>query len=227
MPTIRLKLLTPLTNDTNAVGSLIFNNQVAQQEFIQQMSEQHTRMNEMVNQTYHQLMNRPIRDVYMEDIIGDVVDVRSFTTDAIDQVNRTVAIIDGYEKQNSEPLKSDGTEREQIHNDFIAFSSLLARNYNNFYFVQFAMNVGFPRLFKAYRERIDDKNLVSFFIRVANCKDLTAQYLFKAKNYIKHHIVAAGGCEEFLRETYNTISEMLNTIKIQNFSTQSIMLIIV
>ena len=177
------------------------------------MSEQQTRLNNMVNQTYRQLMNRPITDVFMKDITGDIVDVRSFTTNAFDKVNRTVAIIDGYEKQISESSKSDGTEREQIRNDFIAFSSLLARNFNNPDFAQFANNLGLYRLFNAYCSRYNEPKLMNFLIRVANCKDLTAQYLFKAENYIKHHIVATGGYEEFLRETYNTISEMLRTIK--------------
>ena len=156
--------------------------------------------------------------ISLNDRQPEVVNTTRFTPQAMEQLNRATALIDAYENKdfdnNSIIDQWDRNEiRDQTREDFIAFSSLLAGNYNNPYFVQFGTNVGFSRLFKAYRERNDDKNLVSFLIRVANCKDITAQYLFKAKNYIKHHIVATGGYEEFLRETYNTISEMLRTIK--------------
>ena len=87
-------------------------------------------------------------------------------------------MIEGYEKQNSEPSESDGTEREQIRNDFIAFSSLLARNFNNPYFAQFANDLGFSRLFRVYRDRNEKPELMSFFIRVANSKDLKLRIIW-------------------------------------------------
>ena len=91
-----------------------------------------------------------------------------------------------------------------IRNDFIAFSSLLARNANNPNFTQFASDLGFSRLFKAYRERNEDEYLMNFFIQVANSNNLLAD----VKKYIRFHIVATGTYEEYLQRTYNTIQDM-------------------
>ena len=78
------------------------------------------------------------------------------TPQAIEQVNQVAALIEGGE--NEDNVSNDENEKELIRNDFITFSSLLARNANNPSFTQFAYEVGFSRLFKAYRERNDDKN---------------------------------------------------------------------
>ena len=109
-------------------------------------------------------------------------------------------------------------EREETRNDFIAFSSLLYRNFDNPDFYDFVDNVGFARLFRAYRERNENGSLMNFFIRVANSKDLDRGYLEEAAEFIKYNDVVAEfikyndvvdeSYEQYLRETFNKIQHM-------------------
>ena len=71
-------------------------------------------------------------------------------------MNRATALIDAYENGECDNNPNiDLWDRADIHDqtreEFIAFSSLLARNFNNPDFAQFANNLGFYPLFNAYR----------------------------------------------------------------------------
>ena len=127
-------------------------------------------------QSYEYLRNQPqIQQsvILLDDRQPESVNT-SFTPQAIDQVNRAATLIEGSE--NREYDLNKGWESDDTREDFIAFSSLLARNFNNFDFAQFANELGFTSLFRAYRDRNDDAELMSFFIRVVNSKDLTPDY---------------------------------------------------
>ena len=53
---------------------------------------------------------------------------------------------------------------------------------------------------------------MDFFIRVANSKDLTPNYLNYMKDKIKRNaVVIDQNFEEYLRNTYNTIKDMFIT----------------
>ena len=112
----------------------------------------------------------------MGDRQPEIVNTQGFTPQAIEQVNQVAALID--KGNNEDNATADEIEKEMIRNDFIAFSSLLARNANNPNFTQFANDVGFSRLFKAYRERNEDEYLMNFFIQVANSNNLTNSSIF-------------------------------------------------
>ena len=50
---------------------------------------------------------------------------------------------------------------------------------------------------------------MNFFIQVANCKDLTPDYLNEMKEYIdRFDVVVDIGYEKYLRNTYDTIKDM-------------------
>ena len=140
-------------------------------------------------QSYEYFRNQPqIQPVIVLDGRQSESVNASFTPQAIDQVNRAAALIDAYESKDSNSTK-ESWESDDTREDFIAFSSLLARNFNNPVFAQFANDLGFSRLFRAYRDRNEDPELMSFFIRVANSKDLTPDYLDYMKNKIKRFAV--------------------------------------
>lgn len=201
-------LLTDVANGQTQLGNMLtnefYNNQMVQQ----QIMDQNMQMNDRMNQAYRQIMNQPQIQavIYLGDRQPEVVNTQGFTPQAIEQVNQVAALID--EGNNEDNATADEIEKEMIRNDFIAFSSLLARNANNPNFTQFASDLGFSRLFKAYRERNEDEYLMNFFIQVANSNNLTPQYLADVKNYIRFHIVATGTYEEYLQRTYNTIQDM-------------------
>ena len=89
---------------------------------------------------------------------------------------------------------------------------MLARNFNNPDFAQFANDLGFYRLFNAYLSRNEEPILMNFFIRVANCKDITPKYLNNMKKFIdRFDVVIDVGYEQYLRKTYNTIKDMFTT----------------
>ena len=53
---------------------------------------------------------------------------------------------------------------------------------------------------------------MQFFVRVANSKDLTPEYLNYMKEKIKRNaVVIDQNFEEYLRNTYNTIKDMFIT----------------
>ena len=201
-------LLTDVANGQTQLGNMLtngfYNNQMVQQ----QIMDQNMQMNDRMNQAYRQIMNQPQIQavIYLGDRQPEIVNTQGFTPQAIEQVNQVAALID--EGNNEDNATADEIEKEMIRNDFIAFSSLLARNANNPNFTQFANDVGFSRLFKAYRERNEDEYLMNFFIQVANSNNLTPQYLADVKKYIRFHIVATGTYEEYLQRTYNTIQDM-------------------
>ena len=201
-------LLTDVANGQTQLGNMLtnefYNNQMVQQ----QIMDQNMQMNDRMNQAYRQIMNQPQIQavIYLGDRQPEVVNTQGFTPQAIEQVNQVAALID--EGNNEDNATADAIEKEMIRNDFIAFSSLLARNANNPNFTQFASDLGFSRLFKAYRERNEDEYLMNFFIQVANSNNLTPQYLADVKKYIRFHIVATGTYEEYLQRTYNTIQDM-------------------
>ena len=76
-------------------------------------------------------MNQPLKQtvIYLADRQPEVVNTQRFTPQAIDQVNRAAALIEGVENRENGP--NDEWEGDDTREDFIAFSSLLARNFNN------------------------------------------------------------------------------------------------
>ena len=159
--------------------------------------------------------------ISLNDCQPEVVNTTKLTLQAIEQVNRATALIDAY--QNGKCVHNDTIKpwdrneiRDQTREEFIAFSSLFVRNFNNPNFAQFANNLGFYPLFNAYRSRYNEPKLMNFFIRVANSKDLTPQYLNEIKEFIKRFDVLIDvGYEQYLQNTYNTIKDMFIT---QGFS---------
>ena len=182
-----------------------------QQQYNQYMNEQnmgaYQGLYNMMYEAYVQLMNRPqIQPViYLENRQPEIVNTNAFTPEAIDQVNRATALIE--EVENNNPTNNE-MEREETRNDFIAFSSLLYRNFDNPDFYDFVDNVGFARLFRAYRDRNENASLMNFFIRVANSKDLDRGYLEEAAEFIKHNDVVDESYEQYLRDTFNKIQHM-------------------
>ena len=155
-------------------------------------------------------MNRPqIQPViYLENRQPEIVNTNRFTPEAIDQVNRATALIE--EVENNNPTNNE-MEREETRNDFIAFSSLLYRNFNNPDFYNFVDEVGFARLFRAYRDRNENATLMNFFIRLANRKDLTPEYLREVAEFINYHDVVDENYEQYLRDTFTKIQHMFIT----------------
>ena len=203
-----------LTEGINALGTQMVNNQQAimnQQQYNQYMSEQNMGafqgLYNMMYEAYVQLMNRPqIQPViYLENRQPEIVNTNRFTPEAIDQVNRATALIE--EVENNNPTNNE-MEREETRNDFIAFSSLLYRNFDNDDFSNFVDEVGFARLFRAYRDRNENATLMNFFIRLANRKDITPEYLREAAEFIKHNDVVDESYEQYLRDTFNKIQHM-------------------
>ena len=203
-----------LTDATNALGTQMAEGQQAimdQQQYYQYMNEQnmgaYQGLYNMMYEAYVQLMNRPqIQPViYLENRQPEIVNTNRFTPEAIDQVNRATALIE--EVENNNPTNNE-MEREETRNDFIAFSSLLYRNFDNDDFSNFADEVGFARLFRAYRERNENGSLMNFFIRLANRKDITPEYLREAAEFIKHNDVVDESYEQYLRDTFNKIQHM-------------------
>ena len=203
-----------ITEGINALGTQMVNNQQAimdQQQYYQYMNEQnmgaHQGLYNMMYEAYVQLMNRPqIQPViYLENRQPEIVNTNAFTPEAIDQVNRATALIE--EVENNNPTNNE-MEREETRNDFIAFSSLLYRNFDNDDFSNFADNLGFARLFRAYRERNENGSLMNFFIRLANRKDLTPEYLREVAEFIKQNDVVDESYEQYLRDTFTKIQHM-------------------
>ena len=190
--------------------------QLSREQLYQQLYQQNMRgiqnLMDAIWQSYEYFRNQPqIQPVIvLNDRQPESVNA-SFTPQAIDQVNRAAALIDAYESTDSNSTK-ESWESDDTRDDFIAFSSLLARNFNNPVFAQFANDLGFSRLFRAYRDRNEDPELMSFFIRVANSKDLTPDYLDYMKNKIKRFAVNVDQqFEQYLQNTYNTIKDMFIT----------------
>ena len=199
-----------------ALGNQLANTQLTRDQLYQDLYQQNMRgiqnLMDAIWQSYEYFRNQPrIQPVIvLNDRQPESVNA-SFTPQAIDQVNRAAALIDAYESTDSNDTK-ESWESDDTREDFIAFSSLLARNFNNPVFAQFANDLGFSRLFRAYRERNDDSELMSFFIRVANSKDLTPDYLDYMKNKIKRFAVNVDQqFEQYLQNTYNTIKDMFVT----------------
>ena len=190
--------------------------QLSREQLYQQLYQQNMRgiqnLMDAIWQSYEYFRNQPqIQPVIVLDGRQSESVNASFTPQAIDQVNRAAALIDAYESTDSNSTK-ESWESDDTREDFIAFSSLLARNFNNPVFAQFANDLGFSRLFRAYRERNEDSELMSFFIRVANSKDLTPDYLDYMKNKIKRFAVNVDQqFEQYLQNTYNTIKDMFVT----------------
>lgn len=69
--------------------------------------------------------------ILLENHPPEVVNTNRFTPQAIDQENRAKALIEEYENRDRdyESEEHEGIDREQACNDFIAFSSMLARNF--------------------------------------------------------------------------------------------------
>ena len=190
--------------------------QLSREQLYQQLYQQNMRgiqnLMDAIWQSYEYFRNQPqIQPVIVLDGRQSESVNASFTPQAIDQVNRAAALIDAYESKDSNSTK-ESWESDDTREDFIAFSSLLARNFNNPVFAQFANDLGFSRLFRAYRDRNEDPELMSFFIRVANSKDLTPDYLDYMKNKIKRFAVNVDQqFEQYLQNTYNTIKDMFVT----------------
>ena len=190
--------------------------QLSREQLYQQLYQQNMRgiqnLMDAIWQSYEYFRNQPqIQPVIVLDGRQSESVNASFTPQAIDQVNRAAALIDAYESKDSNDTK-ESWESDDTREDFIAFSSLLARNFNNPVFAQFANDLGFSRLFRAYRDRNEDSELMSFFIRVANSKDLTPDYLDYMKNKIKRFAVNVDQqFEQYLQNTYNTIKDMFIT----------------
>ena len=170
------------------------NTQLTRDQLYQQLYEQNVRgiqnFMDSIWQSYEYLRNQPqIQQavILLDDRQPKVVNTQRFTPQAIDQVNRAAALIEGSEKREYDLNK--GWESDDTREDFIAFLSLLARNFDNPDFAQFVNELGFSRLFKAHRDRNDDAELMSFFIRVANSRGLTPDYLDYMKNKIKRFAV--------------------------------------
>ena len=206
-----------LTDGINAVGNQLANTQLTRDQLYQDLYQQNMRgiiqnFMDAIYQGYANLMNQPLKQtvIYLADRQPEVVNTQRFTPQAIDQVNRAAALIEGVENRENGP--NDEWEGDDTREDFIAFSSLLARNFNNPVFAQFASDLGFSRLFRAYRDRNSDSELMQFFVRVANSKDLTPEYLNYMKEKIKRNaVVIDQNFEEYLRNTYNTIKDMFIT----------------
>ena len=206
-----------LTNGINVVGNQLANTQLSRDQFYQQLYQQNMRgiqnFMDAIWQSYVNIVNQPHNQhpvILLDDRQPEVANTQRITPQAIDQVNRAAALIEG--SGNREYDLNEGWESDDTREDFIAFSSLLARNFNNPVFAQFANDLGFSRLFRAYRERNEDPELMSFFIRVANSKDLTPDYLDYMKNKIKRFAVNVDQqFEQYLQNTYNTIKDMFIT----------------
>ena len=206
-----------LTNGINAVGNQLVNTQLTRDQLFQQLYEQNMRgFQNLMNaiwQSYAYLVNNPPNQqlvISLENRQPETVNTQ-FTPLAIEQVNRATALIDAYENKDSNSTKEEW-ESDDTREDFIAFSSLLARNFNNHAFAQFANDLGFSRLFRAYRDRNKNGYLMDFFVRVANSKDLTPEYLNYMKEYIKRNaVVIDQNFERYLQNTYNTIKDMFIT----------------
>ena len=203
-----------ITEGINALGTQMVNNQQAimdQQQYNQYMNEQnmgaYQGLYNMMYEAYAQLMNRPqIQPViYLENRQPEIVNTNGFTPEAIDQVNRATALIE--EVENNNPTNNE-MEREETRNDFIAFSSLLYRNFDNPDFYNFVDEVGFARLFRAYRDRNENASLMNFFIRLANRKDLNRGYLEEVAEFIKYNDVVDESYEQYLRDTFTKIQHM-------------------
>ena len=211
-----------LTEGINAVGNQLVDNQQAmttRDQMFQYLYQQNMRgyqnLMDAIYQGYINLMNQPFAQpiIYLSDRQPEIVDTSRFTPQVIEEVNRAAALIDAYENESSNS-NVEGWENDDTREDFIAFSSLLARNFNNPDFYQFANALGFSRLFRAYRDRNDSSKpeLMTFFIRVANSKDLTPEYLEYMEDIIKRNdVVVDQSYEQYLRNTYNTIKDMFNT----------------
>ena len=211
-----------LTEGINAVGNQLVDNQQAMttrdqmfQYLYQQNVKGYQKLIDAMYQGYINLMNQQFTQpiIYLSDRQPEIVDTSRFTPQVIEEVNRAAALIDAYENESSNS-NVEGWENDDTREDFIAFSSLLARNFNNPDFYQFANALGFSRLFRAYRDRNDSSKpeLMTFFIRVANSKDLTPEYLEYMEDIIKRNdVVVDQSYEQYLRNTYNTIKDMFNT----------------
>ena len=216
-----------LTNGNNAVGCKLVDNQQAMMtwnELSQHLFEENMIgldiLMDGIWQCSEYIMNNPQQRepvISLNDRQPEVVNTTRLTLQAIDQVNRATALIDAYQNgkcDNNDTIKPwDRNEiRDQTREEFIAFSSLFARNFNNPNFAQFANNLEFYPLFNTYCSRYNEPKLMNFFIRVANCKDLTPKYLKEMKKYIKRFdVVIDVGYEQYLRKTYNTIKDMFTT----------------
>ena len=164
-------------------------------------------------QSYEYLVKQPQQQqpvISLKDRQPVVVNTTRFPPQAIQQVNRATTKIDVYKNKDSNSTKED-LESDDTRKNFIAFSSLLARNFNNPNFAQFAKNLCFSGIFRAYRDRNDETRpqLMSFFIRVANIKDLALEYLNEMKEILKRFdVIIDQSYEQYLRNTYNTIKDM-------------------
>ena len=86
----------------------------------------------------------------------------------------------------------------------MSFSSLLHRDMDNEDFVNFTNRIGFSRLFRPYRSQHGDKELMDFFVRMANRVGLTSGYLNDVENYIKRSdVVVDPNYDDYLVRTYN------------------------
>ena len=154
-----------------------------------------------MHQSYQQLANQPV--IYLENRQPEPVNTNGMTPQIADSVNRAATLIG-----EREDIQND----DDVRDDFIAFSSLLHCNMDNEAFVNFTNRIGFGRLFRAYRSRNNDKELMDFFVRVANRVGLTPDYLNDVEYYIKRiDIVVDPNYDEYLARTYNMIAEMFNT----------------
>ena len=207
-----------LTNGFTTMGNQLANTQLTRDQLYQDFFQQNMRgiiqnFMDAIWQSYEYLRNQPQKQqpvISLTDRQPEVVNIQGFTPQAIDQVNRAAALIEGVENREYDP--NEGWEREQTREEFIAFSSLLARNFNNPVFAQFASELGFSRLFRAYRDRNSDSELMQFFVLVANSKDLTPEYLNYMKDKIKRNaVVIDQNFEQYLRNTYDTIKDMFVT----------------
>ena len=71
-------------------------------------------------------------------------------------------------------------------------------------FVNFTNRIGFGRLFRSYRSRHGDKELMDFNVRVANRRELTDRYLSIAEIYIKQSdVVVDPNYADYLVRTYD------------------------
>ena len=206
-----------LTNGINAVGNQLVNTQASRDQLYQDLYQQNMReiiqnFMDAIYQGYENLMNQPLKQnvFYLGDRQPEIINTQRFTPQAIEQVNRAAALIEGVENRDND--STDEWESDDTREDFIAFSSLLARTFNNPDFAQFARGIGFSLLFRAYRHRNENPELMSFFVRVANRKDLTPDYLNYMKDKIKRNAVNVDrNYEHYLQNTYNTIKDMFIT----------------
>ena len=207
-----------LTDATNALGTQMVDDQNAtsqlfnalrraitdQQSFNQYMIENgldaFQNMFGSMYQAYQQLANQPI--IYLTDRRPEPVNTSGMTPQIAESVNRAATLIG----------EQEDIEEDDVRDDFITFASLLHRNMDNEYFVNFTNRIGFGRLFRSYLSRHTDKELMDFFVRVANRIGLTSGYLNDVDYYIKRRdVVVDPNYDEYLVRTYNTIAEMFNT----------------